>query len=52
MRLEDADPDFYVQLLNVQVPLIFKDIVDALNVDPGATSTVWVVCGSLVLACW
>ncbi|KAJ7592656.1 P-loop containing nucleoside triphosphate hydrolase protein [Mycena floridula] len=37
------------KVLNVQVPLIFKEIIDALNLDIHATSTVWVVAGSLVL---
>ncbi|TFK49716.1 P-loop containing nucleoside triphosphate hydrolase protein [Heliocybe sulcata] len=37
------------KLLNVQVPILFKNIIDALNLDITASSTVWVVCGSLVL---
>ncbi|CDO74513.1 hypothetical protein BN946_scf184979.g68 [Trametes cinnabarina] len=37
------------KLLNVQVPLIFKQIIDTLNVDVTAASTVWVVGGSLIL---
>ncbi|KAH9921864.1 P-loop containing nucleoside triphosphate hydrolase protein [Fomitopsis serialis] len=36
------------KLLNVQVPLIFKQIIDSLNVDITAASTVWVVVGSLI----
>lgn len=36
------------KVLNVQVPLIFKDIVDSLNVDLPAEATVWVVVGTLV----
>jgi hypothetical protein len=40
-----------VQVLNVQVPLIFKDVVDSLNIDPSTTSTVWLVCGSMILGC-
>ncbi|KZT67979.1 P-loop containing nucleoside triphosphate hydrolase protein [Daedalea quercina L-15889] len=36
------------KLLNVQVPLIFKQIIDSLNVDITAGSTVWVVVGSLI----
>ncbi|KAI0671372.1 P-loop containing nucleoside triphosphate hydrolase protein [Trametes maxima] len=37
------------KLLNVQVPLLFKQIIDALNVDITAGSTVWIVGGSLIL---
>ncbi|KAK2460266.1 hypothetical protein APHAL10511_007655 [Amanita phalloides] len=37
------------KVLNVQVPLLFKDVVDSLNVDMTAHSTVWVLAGSLVL---
>ncbi|KNZ72096.1 Iron-sulfur clusters transporter ATM1, mitochondrial [Termitomyces sp. J132] len=37
------------KVLNVQVPLVFKSIIDALNIDITATSTVWVVAGSLIL---
>ncbi|KAH9885819.1 P-loop containing nucleoside triphosphate hydrolase protein [Cubamyces lactineus] len=37
------------KLLNVQVPLIFKQVIDTLNVDVTAASTVWVVGGSLIL---
>ncbi|PCH39371.1 nucleoside triphosphate hydrolase protein [Wolfiporia cocos MD-104 SS10] len=37
------------KLLNVQVPLIFKQIIDTLNLDITAGSTVWVVAGSLIL---
>ncbi|KAF9053910.1 P-loop containing nucleoside triphosphate hydrolase protein [Hymenopellis radicata] len=37
------------KLLNVQVPLIFKGVVDSLNLDITATSTVWTVAGSLIL---
>ncbi|KAG6823609.1 Iron-sulfur clusters transporter atm1, mitochondrial, partial [Arthromyces matolae] len=36
-------------VLNVQVPLIFKTVIDALNVDIADGSTVWVVAGSLIL---
>lgn len=39
------------QLLNVQVPLIFKDIIDSLNVEMTAESTVYIVAGSLILGC-
>ncbi|KAG6878891.1 hypothetical protein C0992_006828 [Termitomyces sp. T32_za158] len=37
------------KVLNVQVPLVFKSVIDALNVDIASTSTVWVVAGSLIL---
>ncbi|KZT00956.1 P-loop containing nucleoside triphosphate hydrolase protein [Laetiporus sulphureus 93-53] len=37
------------KLLNVQVPLIFKQIIDSLNVDIAAGTTVWIVAGSLIL---
>ncbi|EMD31529.1 hypothetical protein CERSUDRAFT_119744 [Gelatoporia subvermispora B] len=37
------------KLLNVQVPLIFKQIIDSLNVEFSADSTVWIIAGSLVL---
>ncbi|KAL6298081.1 P-loop containing nucleoside triphosphate hydrolase protein [Sparassis latifolia] len=37
------------KLLNVQVPLIFKHVIDALNVEITAGSTVWIVAGSLIL---
>jgi ABC transporter ATM len=39
------------QILNVQVPLIFKNIIDALNVDVTAGTTVWVIAGSMILGC-
>ncbi|KAG1814497.1 P-loop containing nucleoside triphosphate hydrolase protein [Suillus variegatus] len=35
--------------LNVQVPQLFKSVIDALNLDVMADSTVWVVAGSLIL---
>ncbi|KAI0748288.1 P-loop containing nucleoside triphosphate hydrolase protein [Daedaleopsis nitida] len=37
------------KLLNVQVPLLFKQVIDALNLDVHEVSTVWVVAGSLIL---
>ncbi|KAH7884336.1 P-loop containing nucleoside triphosphate hydrolase protein [Phlebopus sp. FC_14] len=37
------------KVLNVQVPQIFKNVIDALNLDVSASSTVWVVAGSLIL---
>ena len=39
------------QLLNVQVPLFFKQIIDTLNLDIAAGSTVGVVVGSVILGC-
>lgn len=38
------------KLLNVQVPLFFKQVIDTLNIPIDAQSTVWVVCGSVILA--
>ena len=40
-----------LQLLNVQVPLFFKEVIDTLNIPLDSQSTVWVVCGSVILAC-
>ncbi|KAL4245855.1 Type 1 protein exporter [Abortiporus biennis] len=37
------------KLLNVQVPVIFKQIIDALNIEMTSDSTVWVIAGSLIL---
>ncbi|KAG2131378.1 P-loop containing nucleoside triphosphate hydrolase protein [Suillus clintonianus] len=37
------------KVLNVQVPQLFKTVIDALNLDVMADSTVWVVAGSLIL---
>ncbi|KAG8970233.1 Iron-sulfur clusters transporter atm1, mitochondrial [Tulasnella sp. 419] len=37
------------KLLNVQVPFLFKTVVDALNVEVTSSSAVWVVAGSAVL---
>ncbi|KIM80460.1 hypothetical protein PILCRDRAFT_822567 [Piloderma croceum F 1598] len=37
------------KLLNVQVPQLFKSVIDTLNVDIAAGSTVWIVAGSLIL---
>ncbi|KAH7907928.1 P-loop containing nucleoside triphosphate hydrolase protein [Hygrophoropsis aurantiaca] len=37
------------KVLNVQVPQLFKGVIDALNLDIAADSTVWVVAGSLIL---
>ncbi|KAI0822564.1 P-loop containing nucleoside triphosphate hydrolase protein [Trametes gibbosa] len=37
------------KLLNVQVPLIFKQVIDTLNVDITSGSAVWIVGGSLIL---
>ncbi|KAG8832559.1 Iron-sulfur clusters transporter atm1, mitochondrial [Serendipita sp. 399] len=38
------------KLLNVQVPIFFKEIVDKLNLEFTADSTVWIVAGSLILS--
>ncbi|KZV62418.1 P-loop containing nucleoside triphosphate hydrolase protein [Peniophora sp. CONT] len=38
------------KLLNVQVPIFFKNIIDALDVPLSSDSTVWIVCGSVILA--
>ncbi|KAH8831486.1 P-loop containing nucleoside triphosphate hydrolase protein [Flagelloscypha sp. PMI_526] len=37
------------KVLNVQVPFLFKQIIDSLNLEITNDSTVWVVAGSLVL---
>ncbi|EKM58666.1 uncharacterized protein PHACADRAFT_117756 [Phanerochaete carnosa HHB-10118-sp] len=37
------------KVLNVQVPLLFKNIIDSLNIPVTDDSTVWVVAGSLIL---
>ncbi|KAF7311651.1 hypothetical protein MKEN_01068500 [Mycena kentingensis (nom. inval.)] len=37
------------KVLNVQVPYVFKNIIDSLNLDLAATSTAWTVAGALVL---
>ncbi|KAH7104702.1 iron-sulfur clusters transporter ATM1 [Auriculariales sp. MPI-PUGE-AT-0066] len=37
------------KVLNVQVPFVFKSVIDALNVDMTAQSTVWLVAGSLIV---
>ncbi|KAF8150119.1 P-loop containing nucleoside triphosphate hydrolase protein [Crassisporium funariophilum] len=37
------------KVLNVQVPQIFKNVVDSLNVDITASSTVWLLAGTLIL---
>jgi len=39
------------KLLNVQVPQLFKSVIDTLNVDIAAGSTVWIVAGSIILGC-
>lgn len=40
-----------LQLLNVQVPALFKAVVDTLNLEITSGGTVWVVAGSLILGC-
>ncbi|KAJ6512665.1 P-loop containing nucleoside triphosphate hydrolase protein [Mycena sanguinolenta] len=37
------------KLLNVQVPIIFKHIIDSLNLDIASTATAWTVAGTLVV---
>ncbi|KAF9067430.1 iron-sulfur clusters transporter ATM1 [Rhodocollybia butyracea] len=39
------------KVLNVQVPLIFKQIIDSLNVplDPSSSATVWTIAGATIL---
>lgn len=37
------------KVLNVQVPQLFKGVVDSLNVDITASSTVWLLAGSLIV---
>ncbi|KAJ7196847.1 iron-sulfur clusters transporter ATM1 [Mycena pura] len=37
------------KLLNVQVPYIFKNVIDSLNMDIASASTAWTVVGTLVL---
>ncbi|CAK5268227.1 unnamed protein product [Mycena citricolor] len=37
------------KLLNVQVPYIFKDVIDALNMDLASTATAWTIAGTLVV---
>lgn len=39
------------KICNVQVPLIFKNVIDALNIEMTSESTVWILAGSLILAC-
>lgn len=41
------------QVLNVQVPFFFKDIIDALNVpvDPTTPNGVFVVAGTVIIGC-
>ncbi|KAF5389039.1 hypothetical protein D9757_004956 [Collybiopsis confluens] len=41
------------KVLNVQVPLIFKQIIDSLNIplDPSSSSTIWTIAGATVLGC-
>lgn len=42
---------FDCQILNVQVPFFFKQIVDAMNVEITASSTVWLLAGSAIAGC-
>lgn len=43
--------NYVLQVLNVQVPQIFKSIIDSLNVEFTDSAAVWVVAGSLILGC-
>jgi hypothetical protein len=38
-------------VLNVQVPFFFKQIVDSLNVEITAETTVWVLAGASIAGC-
>lgn len=51
LQHQPTSPTSTSQLLNVQVPLIFKDIVDTLNVDLPVETTVWAVAGTLIVGC-
>ncbi|KXN82782.1 Iron-sulfur clusters transporter ATM1, mitochondrial [Leucoagaricus sp. SymC.cos] len=37
------------KLLNVQVPALFKSVIDSLNVDLASGSTAWIIAGSVIL---
>ena len=37
--------------MNVQVPALFKAVVDTLNLEITSGETIWVVAGSLILGC-
>ncbi len=39
------------QVLNVQVPFFFKEIVDSMNVEITSSSTVWLLAGSAIIGC-
>lgn len=38
-------------MLNVQVPQIFKNVIDSFNLELTSDATIWVVGGSLILGC-
>lgn len=42
-----------IQILNVQVPFFFKDIIDALNVtiDPTTGQGVFAIAGTVIVGC-
>lgn len=40
-----------LQLLNVQVPALFKSIIDSLNIEMTADSTAWILAGSVIIGC-
>ncbi|KAL4066863.1 P-loop containing nucleoside triphosphate hydrolase protein [Scleroderma citrinum] len=37
------------KVLNVQVPQLFKNVIDVLDLEAGSHATVWIVAGSLIL---
>ncbi|KAF9444453.1 iron-sulfur clusters transporter ATM1 [Macrolepiota fuliginosa MF-IS2] len=37
------------KLLNVQVPSLFKNVIDSLNIDFASGSTAWIIAGSVIL---
>jgi ABC transporter ATM len=41
-----------IQILNVEIPFYFKNIVDSMNVDFAAVGgTAYTVAGSMIIAC-
>ena len=43
--------DYCFKVLNVQVPQIFKNVIDSLNVEITDQSTVWILAGSMIIGC-
>lgn len=39
------------QILNVQVPFVFRSVIDGMNIEITADTTVWLLAGSLILGC-